>query len=174
MAKNEDRVDPAKNADREPGPNAIPDWRGLSGTRRIEVSWGDCDAAGVVFYPRYYAWFDACTHALLTQAGLDHHSLRNVHGFLGTPLVAASARFLSPATFGDVLAAESYIAKVVERGFTVNHRFFIGERLIVEGEEIRVWVKAGDEINKRFRTVDPGLEIRACLAGNGPGAGKML
>src|SRR5688572_28006602 len=80
---------------------------GIRGTRRIEVTWGDCDAAGVVFYPRYYEWFDACTHSLLARVGLDHHTLRHVHDMIGAPLVQASASFRSPATFGDVLDAES-------------------------------------------------------------------
>ncbi len=40
--------------------------------RQIEVGWGDCDPAGIVFYPNFYRWFDACSHALLTARGLSH------------------------------------------------------------------------------------------------------
>ena len=138
---------------------------GLRGTRRIEVTWGDCDAASVVFYPRYYEWFDACTHALLSRAGLDHHTLRQTHGLLGTPLIQASAKFLSPATFGDVLDAESHISKIVDRGFTVSHRFCVGSRVVVEGEEVRVWAKATGDPSRPMRTVDPGPEIRAIIEG---------
>lgn len=142
----------------------------LHGTRTIEVTWGDCDAAGVVFYPRFYAWFDACTHALLTSVGLDHHTLRRDRGLEGTPLVKASATFLSPATFGDVLVAESHIARLSARTFTVHHRLSLGDRVVVEGEEVRVWVQATDAASKdttpkRFQPVDPGPEIRALLEG---------
>lgn len=139
--------------------------RTLHGTRTIEVSWGDCDAAGVVFYPRYYAWFDACTHALLASVGLDHHSLRRDRGLDGTPLVKASATFLSPATFGDVLVAESFIVKLSARTFTVFHRLSLGDRVVVEGEEVRVWARATDTSEKKFQPVDPGPEIRALLEG---------
>lgn len=139
---------------------------GLSGTRPIEVTWGDCDAAGVVFYPRYYAWFDACTHTLLCGVGLDHHTLRDRHGLLGTPLVQASARFLSPSTYGDVLQADSRVIRLTARGFTVSHRFSLAGRPIVEGEETRVWVMATGDPKKPMRSADPGPDIRAILEGN--------
>ena len=38
--------------------------------KRLLVEWGDCDPAGIVFYPRYLAWFDDCTTALFLAAGL--------------------------------------------------------------------------------------------------------
>ena len=32
--------------------------------RRSRIEWGDCDPAGIVFYPRYFAIFDASTALL--------------------------------------------------------------------------------------------------------------
>ena len=40
----------------------------LTNTRRLAIEWGDCDAAGIVFYPRYFAMFDASTAYLLEKA----------------------------------------------------------------------------------------------------------
>jgi hypothetical protein len=31
----------------------------LINRRTIRIEWGDCDPAGIVFYPRYFEWFDA-------------------------------------------------------------------------------------------------------------------
>lgn len=138
---------------------------GLRSTRHIEVTWGDCDAAVVVFYPRYYEWFDACTHALLNGAGLGHRTLKQTYGLLGTPLIQASAKFISPATYGDVLDTETYISKIVDRGFTVIHRFSVRGRLVVEGEEVRVWAKETGDPARPMKTVDPGPEIRAIIEG---------
>ena len=42
----------------------------LTNTQQILIAWGDCDPAGIVFYPRYFAWFDAATAALFAAAGL--------------------------------------------------------------------------------------------------------
>lgn len=115
----------------------------MGAERRIHVSWGDCDASGIVFYPRYYAWFDACTHALLEGLGLGHHALRRDHGALGLTLVHAAADFRSPATYGDVLGATSRVARVGTSSLTVAHLLALGERVVVEGSEIRVWAIAG-------------------------------
>lgn len=32
--------------------------------RTLQVEWGDCDAAGIVHFPRYFAWFDAVLQQL--------------------------------------------------------------------------------------------------------------
>lgn len=134
-------------------------------TRPVEVSWGDCDAAGVVFYPRYYAWFDTCTHTLLSSVGLDHHTLRGTLDLVGTPLVHAAADFRSSATFGDLLTATSWIDRVGGTSFTVRHVFRLGERVVVVGEEIRVWARASAERPGGIEAVDPGEEIRGRLQG---------
>jgi 4-hydroxybenzoyl-CoA thioesterase len=138
---------------------------GLRSTRHIEVMWGDCDAAAVVFYPRYYEWFDACTHALLGAAGIGQRTLRQTYGLLGTPLIQASAIFMSPATYGDVLDAESHISKIVDRGFTVSHLFTLRGRAVVSGEEVRVWAKETGDPARPMKTVDPGPELRAIIEG---------
>ena len=40
----------------------------LSNTRIIRVQWGDCDPAGIVYYPRYFEWFDASSFLLFEKA----------------------------------------------------------------------------------------------------------
>ena len=64
--------------------------------KRLLVEWGDCDPAGIVFYPRYLAWFDDCTTALFLAAGLPIQNLFRSHGVLGVPLVDVKARFIVP------------------------------------------------------------------------------
>ena len=39
----------------------------LINLRTVRVQWGDCDPAGIVFYPRYFEWFDACTILLFEK-----------------------------------------------------------------------------------------------------------
>ena len=41
----------------------------LSNTRTVRIEWGDCDPAGIIFYPRYFEIFDGST-ALLFEAKL--------------------------------------------------------------------------------------------------------
>jgi acyl-CoA thioesterase FadM len=49
-------------------------WRGRgrdpempSNARRLHIEWGDCDPAGIVFYPRYFVMFDRSTSLLIAR-----------------------------------------------------------------------------------------------------------
>ena len=33
------------------------------------VAWGECDPAGIIFYPTYYHWMDAAAGSLLARCG---------------------------------------------------------------------------------------------------------
>ena len=35
----------------------------------INVAWGHCDPANIVFYPNYFNWFDQSSHLLFDKAG---------------------------------------------------------------------------------------------------------
>ena len=117
----------------------------------IRANWGDCDAAGIIFYPNYFRWFDECTQALLRSVGLGQRSLREEFGIVGTAAVDASARFTSPVSYGDVLRATSYVEKWGTSSFTVYHRLDREtEVMAVEGREVRIWAKR--ESDGRLRT----------------------
>jgi len=111
----------------------------LTNQRRILVEWGDCDPAGIVYYPRYLAWFDDCTTALFASAGLPIQNLFKSHGIFGVPLVDVKARFLVASTYGDELVAESTVTEFRGSSFVVRHNFLKEKALAVEGYEIRVW-----------------------------------
>jgi len=111
----------------------------LTNQRRIQVEWGDCDPAGIVYYPRYLAWFDDCTSALFASAGLPIQNLFKSHGIVGVPLVDVKARFLVASTYGDELVAESTVTEFRGSSFVVRHNLMKGKALAVEGYEIRVW-----------------------------------
>ena len=40
----------------------------LSNCRSVRIEWGDCDPAGIIFYPRYFAMFDHSTAMLISAA----------------------------------------------------------------------------------------------------------
>jgi 4-hydroxybenzoyl-CoA thioesterase len=111
----------------------------LVNNRTIHIEWGDCDPLGIVYFPRYFEFFDACTNALFARAGLPKQELLRKYQIAGIPLVDAHARFLLPSSFGDTVAVESAIANWGTSSFSVEHRLYKGELLAVEGFEKRVW-----------------------------------
>ena len=62
--------------------------------RRIE--WGDCDPAGIVFNPAFFAFFDDATSMLIEAAGWPLAKAAAQFGILGWPLVATRAEFRAP------------------------------------------------------------------------------
>jgi len=121
----------------------------LVNKRSIHVEWGDCDPLGIVYFPRYFEFFDACTNALFERVGLPKQEMLRKYEIAGIPLVESRARFLLPSSFGDAVVIESNITEWGKASFSVYHRLFKGEELAVEGFEKRVWVvHARGEKNK--------------------------
>ena len=114
----------------------------LVNTRIVRIEWGDCDPAGIVYYPRYMAFFDACTSALIERAlGMTKHEYLKAYDFGGHPLVSTRARFLIPTRFGDDVTIETTITMFRRSSFDVRHHLSKNGTLAVEGLETRVWVR---------------------------------
>jgi 4-hydroxybenzoyl-CoA thioesterase len=121
--------------------------------RTIEIEWGHCDPAGIVFNPRFFEWFDHATAGLFAHVGLPKAAMVQRYGIVGIPLVETRARFLKPSKFGDTVTIESRIGEFRTSSFTVEHRLLNAGALAVEGFETRVW--AGRD------PADPG-KLRSC------------
>jgi 4-hydroxybenzoyl-CoA thioesterase len=103
----------------------------------ITVQWGDCDPANIVFYPNYFAWFDAASHALINPVWNLKATLLEDLKAQACPLVEATARFLRPSKSGQEITFESEIVAWDEKRFTIQHRGYRDGDLLIEGKEIR-------------------------------------
>jgi 4-hydroxybenzoyl-CoA thioesterase len=112
----------------------------LTNTRKVRIEWGDCDPAGIIFYPRYFEIFDASTAMLFERAlGMTKLQMFKNFEFSGFPLVRTHARFLKPTRFGDDVTVESTIT-FGRSSFDVEHRLDLKGETCVECSEKRVWV----------------------------------
>ena len=112
----------------------------LKNSRSLRIEWGDCDPAGIVFYPRFFAMFDHSTTTLITAAtGLNKYELFQAYDFAGYPIVETRARFMIPCRFGDDVTIESAFTKIGGSRFEIEHRLFKKGELCLEGFETRVW-----------------------------------
>jgi 4-hydroxybenzoyl-CoA thioesterase len=131
------------------------------GSRKIIIEWGDCDPAGIVFFPRYFAFFDASTWALFTLAlGMRKSKLIKHHGIIGCPLVDVRARFLITSTYGDEVTIESRVQEFRRSSFDVQHRLLRSDQLAVECLETRVWagMDPADPTRLRSRPVPDAVK----------------
>lgn len=113
----------------------------LTNRKKISIEWGDCDPAGIVYFPRYFEYCDACTNALFARAGFPKAQMLKRFGIAGIPIVDSRAKFLAPSQFGDTVEVESHIVNWGRSSFAVHHRIFRGKALAAEIDEVRVWVK---------------------------------
>lgn len=113
----------------------------LSNTRKVRIEWGDCDPAGIIFYPRYFEIFDASTAALFERVlGMSKFKQLKQFDFAGYPLVRTRAKFIRPTRFGDDVTVETAVTLGGRASFEVAHRLSRAGELCVECSEKRVWV----------------------------------
>jgi 4-hydroxybenzoyl-CoA thioesterase len=113
----------------------------LTSRHQVTIEWGDCDPAGIVYFPNYFSYFDASTNALFLRAlGFTKYEMIKRYDIVGIPLVDVGARFIVPSVFGEVVTIESTVAEIKRSSFRMLHRLLKGETLAVEGHETRVWV----------------------------------
>jgi 4-hydroxybenzoyl-CoA thioesterase len=118
--------------------------------REVTIEWGDCDPAGIVYYPRYFAMFDASTaHMIAAATNLKKIELLAKYEAAGFPMVNTGAEFVQPARYGDIVVIESTITQVGRSSFSVAHRLFNNGQLAIKAVEKRVWVKHDAEGNIR-------------------------
>ena len=48
--------------------------------RDVQIQWGDCDPANIVYYPRYFEMFDDSTSIMFEAAGFSRVTYRNLSG----------------------------------------------------------------------------------------------
>ncbi|MCW8356997.1 acyl-CoA thioesterase [Marinomonas pontica] len=107
--------------------------------RSVRIEWGDCDPADIVFYPRYFTFFDASTGALFEAMGYTLRHIRDELNDVGFPMVDTRSQFFKPSKYGDNVTIESEFTEVGRASFGVRHRLFNEGGLAVECTEKRVW-----------------------------------
>lgn len=121
---------------------------------RFHVAWAHCDAAGIVFYPHFYMWFDQATERLFQANGFGYADLERELGASGMPLVETGARYRNPCRLGDEVEMASWVDEWGGRSFLVRHRIDrVGAGPAVEGFERRVLVVPDADSPKGIRAI---------------------
>jgi 4-hydroxybenzoyl-CoA thioesterase len=108
--------------------------------RDVQIQWGDCDPANIVYYPRYFAMFDDSTSTLFEVAGFSKQDLVHKYGLVGIPMVDTRAKFYIPSTYGDWITIETKIESIKRSSFEVKHNVYKTADLAIEAFETRVLV----------------------------------
>lgn len=101
------------------------------------VSFGDCDPAGIVYYPNYFVWMDRTFHELLRVHVGGHALMCRELGAQGIGLMNTEMNFRSPAHENDLLTVRIIGIDWLETRFEIGYEAHIGERLIFKATELR-------------------------------------
>ena len=132
----------------------------LTNTRTIRVQWGDCDPAGIVFYPRYFEWFDASTILLFEKAtGLIKIKMLEKYDGAGLALLEARAVFKVASHYGEDVEMQTEITEFRRSTFFVKHTVRKAGTVALEGFETRLWTVRDADDPKRLKSGTMPTEI---------------
>lgn len=134
----------------------------------IDVGFGDCDPGGIVYYPNFFRWFDASTHAMFAAVGESFEKSRREHGWTVWPLVDAGATFHVPARPNERIEIHSTIVKWTRATFRIEHRALRDATLLAEGWEIRCIGAPHPDDPRRLRAVPIPDALRRLLPESAP------
>ncbi|MBU6257390.1 MAG: acyl-CoA thioesterase [Burkholderiales bacterium] len=104
----------------------------------VDVQFGDCDPAGIVFFPNYSRWMDAASHQYFVACGLPPwREMAQLPGCIGAPLLEIHTRFHAAVTYGERIDFATCIEEWRGKVFIQRHRVTRGDALICEGRETR-------------------------------------
>ena len=124
------------------------------------VTWGECDPAGIVFYPNYFRMFNMATDELFSAAGFALNVLMVNFDIVGYPMIDTRAVFILPNKFGDMLTITSYISKWGKSSFEVKHEISNSHGLSVKGFEKRVWAYMTEDGTLKGRPVPDAVKTK--------------
>lgn len=134
--------------------------------RDVQIQWGDCDPANIVYYPRYFAMFDDSISTLFEVAGFSKQDLVRKYGLVGIPMVDTRAKFYIPSTYGDWIIIETRIESIKRSSFEVKHSVYKGGALALEGFETRVLVGRDPDNPDKLKSAPFPAEMVAKFTGS--------
>jgi 4-hydroxybenzoyl-CoA thioesterase len=134
-------------------------------TYTVNVQFGDCDPAGIVFFPNFSRWMDAASLSYFVQCGVPPwRELVKTRGIVGTPVLEINTRFIRTVVYGETITISTHIEDWREKVFTQIHRVtrLTGgtEELICEGREVRAFVRRDTDNPDRLRAMPVPEDIR--------------
>ena len=109
-------------------------------TTERSVRFADCDAAGIVFFPRYFEMLNGAVEDWF--AGPLQVSFRELHvnRRVSVPTAAVEARFIAPSRLEDELTFALTVTRLGRSSCSLRHRITAGGALRFEASQTLVYV----------------------------------
>lgn len=130
----------------------------------LRVNWGDTDAAGIVFYPNYFKWFDIAGHQFFRSIDMKPEKLEKELGVI-LPMLDVRCTFENPLYYDDIITIQTEVAELNDKTIKLSHQVFARGVRTGHGYELRGWVK---KIDGHLKAVSIDETYRAVLAADRP------
>ncbi len=132
---------------------------------RVDVHFGDCDPAGIVFFPNFLKWMDNSSLAFFMACGVPPwRELVKTRGIVGTPLLEINTRFRKAVTYGQTIEVHTCVEDWQAKTFRHRHRVLRDGELMCEGTEVRAFVIKDPANPDRIKAIPIPEDIKAlCL-----------
>tara|TARA_B100000941_G_C28265292_1_gene428712 strand:+ start:255 stop:659 length:405 start_codon:yes stop_codon:yes gene_type:complete len=105
----------------------------ISFTYKTKVYYKDVDQMGVVYYARYYEYFEAARTELLQSIDIDVTAVEDDGYFM--PVVTSHCDYKIGATFEDILLVETFIHELPKAKMRIDYEIYKNKNrdLLVSG-----------------------------------------
>jgi 4-hydroxybenzoyl-CoA thioesterase len=128
----------------------------------VKVQFGDCDPAGIVFFPNFSRWMDEASLEFFMACGVPPwRELVKTRGIVGTPLLEIHTKFMKPATYGETIEVHTTVEEWSRKTFRQRHVIKRGDTVLCEGTEVRAFVERDPADPTRIRAIPVPEDIKA-------------
>ncbi len=126
----------------------------------VAIQFGDCDPAGIVFYPNFLKWMDSASLNYFIECGIPPWNVtERTLGIIGTPLLEVNVKFMKAATYPEKIEVHTFVEEWRAKVFVHHHTLKRGDDVLCIGRETRTFVKR--EADGRLRSIQIPADFRA-------------
>ena len=113
----------------------------ITNRQELEVRWGDCDAAGVLYYAKYFDLFTDGRVALLKQIGIPYHQFFHDRGIV-VVVLEATCRYSKSLRLEERYIMETTLSPPRRTGMVFEYHITSagGKQLVAEGRTAHAFV----------------------------------
>jgi 4-hydroxybenzoyl-CoA thioesterase len=108
-------------------------------TREIIVRFEHCDAAGLIFYPRFFGLVNEMVEDWFAKLGAPFKQM-HIDAKKGVPTVKFDAQFGKPARMGDMLTQTLHVSDIGSASCTLIHEASVDGAPVARFEQVIVYV----------------------------------
>ncbi len=128
----------------------------------VNVVFGDCDPAGIVFFPNFSKWMDGASQNFFVKCGVPPwRELVKTTGIIGMPLLEIHTKFMRPATYGETLQVYTSVQEWRDKVIVQKHIVMRGDDLLCEGLETRAFCVRVPGDPDRIKAIPVPEDIKA-------------